>query len=623
MRHSRLQAAIALAAVLFSYASTDAFAQGSRTAQQPEIAFTVSMTKPYTHLLEVEMRVRRPQSSAPGQVDLVMPVWTPGSYLVREYERHVQDFESKDATGRALVWRKTTKNTWRIEAGTARELVINYKVYANEMTVRTNELNDRHAFWNNAALLMYVDGQLNAPSTLRVVPQIGWKVATGLPSVSDQQNTFRAENFDILYDSPVEVGTFKTLSFDVKGVPHRIVIDGEGNYDEERVRRDVKKIVEAATMMMGDIPYHDYTFFLHLRSSGGGGLEHLNSTALIFPRFRFRPEESYHDFLTLVAHEYFHLWNVKRIRPDALGPFDYTKENYTRLLWVAEGLTSYYENMLTIRAGLISDRDFLSSMASNIQDLQNRPGRFETSAEEASFDAWIKYYRPDENSVNNQISYYDKGAIVGMLLDLEIRKLSNNARSLDDVMRYLYTEYAKKGRNYTPEDFQKAAELAAGSSLEQFFSRYVRGHEELDYNAALGSVGLRLDTTGASSSPVPPVERAYLGATLAQDNDRLVIRNVRAGTPAYDQGLNANDQIVALDGMRINLENFDARLAEKRPGDTITLTIFRLDDLRTMTIKLGGRIVAPYRIVTSASATDEQRAAYRKWLAPLLNTTGD
>jgi predicted metalloprotease with PDZ domain len=622
MRFSRLHAALFMAAVLLFYIAADTFAQASRTTQQPDIAFTVSMSKPYTHLLEVEMRVRKPDG-APAQMDLVMPVWTPGSYLVREFERHVQDFDAKDSSGRALGWRKTNKDTWRVETGAARDIVVTYKVYANELTVRTNELNDRHAFWNNAALLMYVDGQLNAPSTLRVVPQVGWKVATGLPAVSNQQNTFRAENFDILYDSPVEAGLFKTLSFEVKGVPHRIVIDGEGNYDEERVRRDVKKIVEAATTMMGDIPYRDYTFILHLRASGGGGLEHLNSTALIFRRFSFRPEASYHDFLTLVAHEYFHLWNVKRIRPDALGPFDYTKENYTKLLWVAEGITSYYENILAIRAGAISDRDFLSSMATGIQDLQNRPGRFETSVEEASFDAWIKYYRPDENSVNNQISYYDKGAIVGMLLDLEIRKLSSNTRSLDDVMRYLYTEYAKKGRNYTPEDFQKAAELAAGSSLEQFFARYVRGREELDYNAALATVGLRLDTTGATSSPVPPVERAFLGATLAQDGDRLIIRNVRAGTPAYDQGLNANDQIVALDGMRINLENFDARLAEKRPGDTITLTVFRSDDLRTFTVKLGGRVIAPYRIVVAADASEQQRNAYRKWLAPLLNPTGD
>ena len=409
------------------------------------------MPKPFTHLLEVEMRVRRGVAvNVPAQTDLVMPVWTPGSYLVREFERHVQDFTATERGGRALQWGKVNKNTWRIQTAAAREFVVTYRVYANEMSVRTNELNDRHAFWNNAALLMYVDGHLSAPSTLRVAAPPGWKIATGLPALAGRQDTFRAENFDVLYDSPVEVGPFKTLTFDVKGVPHRIIIEGEGNYDAERVRRDVQRVVEAEATMMGEIPYRDYTFILNLRPTGSGGLEHLNSTALIWQRFGFTKPSDYRDFLSLVAHEFFHLWNVKRIRPDALGPFDYTRENYTKLLWVAEGFTSYYENVFLRRAGLISDRDFLKPAAKAIQDLQETPGRLVMSVEEASFDAWIKYYRPDENSVNSQISYYDKGALLGMLLDLIIRKRSGGARSLDDVMRYLYTEYYKKGRNYTP-----------------------------------------------------------------------------------------------------------------------------------------------------------------------------
>jgi predicted metalloprotease with PDZ domain len=358
---------------------------------------------------------------------------------------------------------------------------------------------------------------------------------------------------------------------------------------------------------------------LNLRSKGSGGLEHLNSTALIWPRFGFGSASDYLDFLSsLVAHEFFHLWNVKRIRPDALGPFDYTRENYTKLLWVAEGLTSYYQSVFLQRAGLISDRDFLNATAKEIQDLQNTPGRLVMSAEEASFDAWIKFYRQDENSVNSQISYYDKGAILGLLLDLHIRKRSQGARSLDDVMRYLYTEYYQKGRNYTPEDFQRAAELAAGASLEDFFARYVRGREELDYNAALAGVGLRLNTTAGGSPESPLIKTAYLGVKLKQDNDRLIVEKVYSGTPAYDQGLNADDQIVALDNMRVNLESINARLAEKRPGETITLTVFRFDDLRTLTIKLGERINADYRIEPVKQPSAEQARLYQGWLgAPL------
>jgi predicted metalloprotease with PDZ domain len=435
----------------------------------------------------------------------------------------------------------------------------------------------------------------------------------------------------VLYDSPFLAGDFKTISFEVRNVPHRIIVDGEGNYDPERLRRDVQKIVEASVEMMGDIPYRDYTFQLMLHPSAGGGLEHLNSTAIIWRRYAFRPEASWDDFLSLVAHEYFHLWNVKRIRPDALGPFDYTGENYTRLLWVAEGVTSYYENILSRRAGMISDKEYLTTIANAIRGLQNTPGRLEQSIEEASFDAWIKYYRPDENSLNSAISYYDKGAIVGLLLDLEIRRRSAGAKSLDDVMRYLYQEFSKKNRNFTPEDFQRAAEQMAGASLDDFFRRYVRGREELDYNTAFAAVGLQLLTTAPAaataagsptdaSKPAPP--KAYFGANLRQDGDRLVVSSVPAGTPAYNQGITFGDQIVALDGGRVTLQTFNARLEERQPGDEVRLSVFRLDELRTITIKLGSRVEENYRIVPLAQQTPEQKRLYEGWLYTLGQKSG-
>ena len=584
------------------------------------ISFTVSMSKPWTHLLEVEMSVKVAANlNVPNEIDLVMPVWTPGSYLIREFERHVQDFAA-DANGRALDWTKINKNTWRVKTNGVRAWHVVYRVYANELSVRTSELNSDHAFWNNAALLMYPEGQIGASSILRIVPASGWKIATGLPPVVGEKNTFRAENFDILYDSPVEVSNFKEFDFQVRGVPHRIVIDGEGNYDPVRLRNEVQKIVAAEVSMFGEIPYHDYTFILHLRSNTGGGLEHLNSTALGFRRFGFLNDEGYRRFDSLVAHEFFHLWNVKRIRPDALGPFDYTKENYTRSLWVAEGITEYYANVITRRAGLTSDTAYLEHFAQQIQDLQEMPGRHEISAEEASFDAWIKLYRPDENSVNSQISYYDKGELLGMLLDLQIRTRTNNVKSLDDVMRYLYTEFYQKGRNYTPEDFQRVCELIAGANLEQFFSRYVRGRDELTliYNQVFIGAGLRLQQAGieigvGSSGSVVP-QKAFLGADVEQTADRLMITHVRAGTPAYEQGLNANDQIVALDGMRITKETFAQRIAEKKPGEVIHVTVFRFDDLRTFDIRLGMHIDAPYRIVPMPNASEEQQRIYRGWL---------
>jgi predicted metalloprotease with PDZ domain len=585
------------------------------------------MARPHTHLFEVDVAIKR-TADGPQEELLVMPVWTPGSYLIREFARNVQDFAASTAANQPLKWEKTNKNTWRVVTNGARDWHATYRVYANELSVRTSELNSAHAFWNNANLLMYLEGFLNSPSTVHVLAPDVWKVATGLPAVLGQKNIFRAENFDVLYDSPFEASNFKTLVFNVKGIPHRIVIDGEGNYDPERMRRDVQKIVETQVEVMGgEIPYRDYTFILHLRANAGGGLEHLNSTALGYPRFGFKiqtgdratsaspaatttPERDYRGFLSLVSHEFFHLWNVKRIRPDALGPFDYTKENYTKLLWVAEGITDYYADLLVLRAGLITENEYLTATARAIQTLQNTPGRKEQTVEDSSFDTWIKFYRQDENSINSQVSYYDKGAILGLLLDLEIRQRSKNGKSLDDVLRYLYVEFFKKNRNYTPADFQKACELMAGSSLEDFFKRYVRGTEELNYSVALEAAGLRLDTTGTGTGD----EKVYFGADVAQEEDRLIVRRVYAGSPAYEQGLNAGDQIVALDNMRVTRDFFNARLAEKKPGDLINLTIFRFDDLSTLLIKLAERREGTYRIVPLPSQTEAQKRVYKSWL---------
>ena len=574
------------------------------TAAASEISYKVSMSKPWTHLLEVEMHVK--WSGAPGSVELKMPVWTPGSYLVREYARHVQDFAVADGAGKALAWEKVNKNTWKIETKGVKEIVAKYRVYSNELTVRTNELNDEHAFWNNAALLMFPAGQLSAPSTVTVVPYAKWKVASGLPRVAGQTHTFRAANYDVLYDSPFEVSDFREATFDVKGKPHRYVITGEGNYDLKKIAADTAKIAEEGYKIFGEFPFDDYLFIVNLR--GGGGLEHLNSTALQWNRFGFNPQSRYNSFLALVAHEYFHLWNVKRIRPDALGPFDYENENYTKLLWVAEGATAYYEGLLLRRAGLISDKELLDSKATMIEQLQNRPGRFETSLEEASLDAWIKYYRQDENAVNNQVSYYDKGEIVSMMLDLTIRTSSGGAKSLDDVMRYLYTEYYKKDRNYTPDDFQKAAELAAGKSLDDFFSKYVRGEAEIDFNGILNGFGLQIESDESGKN------KAYIGADLVEENNRLTIRAIAAGTPAYEQGLNTGDQIVAIDGYRASNTFLQTYIGEKKPNDTVKLTIFRFDKLRDVTFKLGANIRKELSIKPVDNPSDSQRRMYSAYL---------
>jgi len=610
---TKLITILALAITFSMYQDTNAQKKAPKTTKAaaieakpvaPDIAYTVSMTKPATHLLEVDMAVNWKQM--PDKLEVKLPVWTPGSYLVREYARHVQGFVAKDATGAEIPWRKINKNTWQIDTKSVGAVALSYKVYANELTVRTNELNDEHAFWNNSATLMFIKGQLSASPTVTVKPFGNWKVATGLPKFAGRADTFIAENYDVLYDSPFEVSNFKEFKFDVRGVSHRYVVTGEGNYDLAKLAADSAKIVEETLKIFGEVPYKDYTFIVNLR--GGGGLEHANSTALQTNRFAFKSDSRYKGFLALVSHEYFHAFNEKRIRPDALGPFDYENENYTKLLWVAEGTTEYYSNLLMLRAGLITPQEFLAGRSDGIQQLQQRPGRFETSLEEASFDAWIKYYRQDENSVNNQISYYDKGEIVSMMLDIAIRTSTAGAKSLDDVMRYLYAEYAKKGKNFTPEDFQKASELMAGKSLDNFFSKYVRGTAEIDYNSIISGLGITLAETAAAPG------RAYLGANLAEDAGRLTIRSVPAGTPAYDQGLNTGDQIVAVDGYRVSQAFLQSYLAERKPGDKVKLTLFRFDVLRDVTFTLGTDTRKDYAFAPVAEPTDGQTKLLNQYL---------
>ena len=565
----------------------------------PDISYTVSMSKPWTHLLEVEMSVK--WLTMPDTTELKMPVWTPGSYLVREYERHVQDFAVKDASGTPLTWTKTSKNTWAVNTKGSKAFTATYRVYANELTVRTNELNDDHAFWNNAALLFFIKGQLATPSTLHVNPTKNWRVATGLPPVEGQANTFRAPNFDILYDSPFEVSDFHEIGFDSHGKHHRIVISGEGNYDLNRLAADAAKIVDEAYKIFGEYDYDNYTFIVNLR--GGGGLEHLNSTAVQTDRFSFAPEAKYKGFLGLIAHEYFHNFNVKRIRPDSLGPFDYENENYTRNLWFAEGGTEYYANLILLRAGFITPQEYLAARAKGINDLQSRQGRFQQSLEASSFDAWIKYYRPDENAANTSISYYDKGELVTWLLDLTIRADSGGQKSLDDVMRYLWTEFFKKGRNYTPADLQKASELMAGKPLDDFFAKYVRGVVDLDVDPIVAPFGLDMKTSDAAGN-------AYMGINWQEADGALKITAVTAGAPAYDQGLNTGDQIIAVDGYRATDDFLSNYLDQRKPGDKMRLTIFRFNKMRDIDLVLGANPYREHAFVRVPDPTEQQRKLY-------------
>jgi len=402
-----------------------------------------------------------------------------------------------------------------------------------------------------------------------------------------------------------------------------VAIWGAGNEDETRVKEDLAKIVEQGAQIFGGLPYEHYTFIVHLQPNIGGGLEHLNSTTLQANPYTFKPRKEYVKFLGLAAHEYFHLWNVKRIRPQALGPFDYEHENYTRALWISEGFTDYYGQQLLRRAGLTTVTEYLENLASDLAEYEQTPGRQEQSAEAASFDAWIKYYRPDENTPNSAISYYTKGALLGWLLDFEIRTRTGGRKTLDDVMRYLYENYALRGMGFPEPGLKGIFEKVAGADLTDFFKRYVSGTDEIDFNRYLRLAGLQLEGSYQPSPLDEPEDkdkkseqapRGDLGFRMRPSGDRILVSAVLAGTPAYEGGVNAGDEVVALDGQRLDAHNFDHRMSALQPGQRVTLTLFRREKLMTLDLTARQKPPDRYTIKTVKDANAEQRTLYQAWL---------
>jgi predicted metalloprotease with PDZ domain len=567
------------------------------------IRYALRASDPKGHYVDVEVRVPPPH---PDPLTVAMPSWTPGSYKVRDFARHVLDFSASDGRGRRLEWLKRDKQTWEIYAAESAPVVIRYRVYANELGVRTSHLDDRHGHLNGAGLFLYAHALMSRPCELHLEAPRGWRVVVPLRG---ERNRYLAPDYDALVDAPVEMGELDVAHFRERGVPHRVVICGQGETRAVDLVPDLQKIVRAGAAMFGGLPYREYVFLLHLAREWGGGLEHAQAASLVVARDGFSPREKLLDFLQLAAHEHFHAWNVKRLRPEALGPFDYARENYTRMLWVAEGWTSYYERLLLRRARLMTAQEMLDRVGEKIRRLRETPGRAVQSLVEASFDAWIKYYQPNENSPNATISYYDKGQLVALLLDLEIRRRSRGRRSLDDALRLLYKRHGEGKEGYADSAVRTAAEEVAGGSLRRFFLDYVEGTEELDFDSPLADFGLELRPEADGDVP-----RADLGAILEKRNDRAVIATVLAGGPAAQAGLDARDEIVAWNGVRVDREGLERRLDAQRPGDRVELTVFRADLLRTLPVALGRRGPKKLRIAKMARAGRAAKELYRGWL---------
>ncbi|MCC6742616.1 MAG: M61 family metallopeptidase [Acidobacteria bacterium] len=594
--------------------------QASAPGAPLDITYRVSAPDRRAHLVDVEMRIGGVPAAA-RELDLELPVWAPGSYLVREFARNVQDERASTGGGPVPIV-KSAKNKWRISlpGGAAgigtRTVVVTYRVYANELSVRTSHADADHVYLNGSNVFMYVPGRKSLPVRVELDLPDDWQVATGLrpagpaPAPAGNAQTaraFTAPDYDTLADCPIEAAPgLQILRFEALGKPHEMALWGASNVDTGRLVTDTKKIVEAAGAVFGNsLPYERYVFIVQIFPGGGGGLEHSNSTVVQTNPWGLQKKDSYRGFLELLAHEFFHAWLVKRIHPPALGPFDYTSENYTRMLWLMEGTTDYYGSLLVKRAGLMSEDDYWKDLAKQIGSLQKTPGRRHQSAEEASFDAWIKYYRPNENSSNSTVSYYLKGMILTAMLDLEIQGRTKGAKSFDDVLRQLWTTYGQRGLPVPEDGVEPAVEAAAGSDFTAFFDAYVRGRAEFDYNAFLVHAGRKLVIEAQKNDDrITPVAGAYLGARLSESDGRTLVSSIAEDSPAWAAGLSVGDDVLALDGYRVTASSMDNRLSDRAPGDEVRLTIFRRDRLIELRVKLGERPPENYRIEKIGAASD-------------------
>jgi predicted metalloprotease with PDZ domain len=581
-----------------------------------QISYKIAMPKPATHRYQVTISVR----GVTGPLRFRMPAWTPGSYLIREFSRHVEDVSAKTPSGATLAVRKTDKACWLAEAP-AEGLDLHYEVYAHDLTVRTSHLDSSHGFFNGGNVFFRVDGHDQGPFRLEVDVPDGWKSSVALPRGDD--GSYTVANFDELVDSPVECGTHEEVHFEAGGIPHRYVFWGTGHEDFETIIADTTRLIETEIELFGGAPpeLDEYLFICHMQEKWNGGLEHEKSQVLGVDRLCFRDLKGYERYTTLVAHEYFHTWNVKRIRAEGLGPFDYDQEVYTPLLWMMEGITSYYDTLIPTRAGLIKPERYLEILGDRIAMLRSIPGRRMQSLEESSFDAWIKLYRRDENSVNSSVSYYLKGAMAVLLLDLHIRMESGGEQSFDDVLRALWVRQRETGQAIAPDEVNQLLSDAAGTELVTQIDAWVRSREDLPFEAMLERFGLTItgkhkDTfTRPKQSTGEPAP--WMGINTKTVRGLTIVHEVRRDGPGHEADIASGDELVAIDGLRVEPGGLKKRLALLKAGQSVRLTLSRRHEMLEREMTLSARPFDGYNITLSEGLIEDQRNSIGSWLGGL------
>jgi predicted metalloprotease with PDZ domain len=565
------------------------------------IQYTIVPKDLAAHLFAVTVTVKKP--AAEGQI-FSLPAWIPGSYMIREFARNIVQLRAESADVPVVI-KKINKHSWQAEPCRG-PLTLHYEVYAWDLSVRAAHLDQTHGFFNGTSVFLRVADQEDGPHVVDIRrPEdencAGWRVATSLPELKAKRygfGTYIAANYDELIDHPVEMGVFALATFRAHGVPHDIVVTGMvPNLDMARLATDLKKICEAQIALFEPrtkrAPMDRYVFMTLAVGDGYGGLEHRASTALICARAdlpvkgRKEMSDGYRTYLGLCSHEYFHTWNVKRIKPAVFAPYDLQQENYTSLLWLFEGFTSYYDDLVLVRSGIVDEDAYLGMLAKSLNGVLRGNGRTKQSVAESSFDAWVKYYRQDENAPNAIVSYYAKGSLVGLALDLSIQAETNGKRSLDDVMRVLWKRYGRdfygegvnSGIGVTEAEVEALFDEVSGLKLKRFFDRYVRGTDDLPFAKLFAPFGVTVADKRKDAKP-------GLGVRTAREGSDCKLANVYEGAAAHGAGLSAGDLLVALNGIRVTATNFETLLARYRIGDVVQIHAFRRDELMQFTAVL-------------------------------------
>jgi len=562
------------------------------------LKYTIRFPVPASHCAEITLEIIDPGCN---NLRLYMPVWTPGSYLVREFSKHIDSWSCN------LAARKENKNTWFISCEQAKKILFTYSIYAFELSVRTSFVDDSQAYLNNAGICIVPEGSEHLPSEIKLIPSPSWKeISTSLAISGKDKWTRMANNYHELADSPILLGNQEVLSFDVKGVPHEAALTGSSNLKKKKFIQDLQRICEEETAIFRHHPCSSYLFLIYHTDTIKGGLEHMDCSSNFIPRWGYTKGEKYNSSMSLLAHEYFHLWNIKRIRPAELASYDYNQEQYTRQLWVAEGITSYYDDYITYKAGIESKQEYLQIVADNISSVVNRPGDKVQSLADASFDTWIKYYRPNENSINSQVHYYQKGAAIAVALNCLILHHSSGKKSLDDVMRSLYKLWGKEpGAGYTEGQVLKVFEKVAGIDLGDFFRDHIYGTVAVNYNKYFNLIGFELKDNSE--------KKCYTGWSIEKKEGRYMIIGIDPGYGAFSGGIQVQDEILSIDGYRMN-DNQEIYLANKKAGDTLLILLSRQGIVRSEIIPLTADKRVAYSLKEMKNPGTKQGRLAKAWL---------